>query len=322
MTTVSAVIPAYRSGAFLERAVRSVLAQSAEVHQIFIVDDCSPDDTFDVACSLRELDPRVVALQTPRNGGPGPARQRGIDAAATPLIAFLDADDEWHPTHLSRALQVLDSRADVVCTWASWETVPSGSPWDSLPDVEIAEEFDTWALLVQSPVVQSGAVARRETILAVDGFYADVRWCEDFCLWIRLNTAGVIAKLSGTSVRRHDHDAQISRQIGNMAAGRWQALQRFEAWGPKRWSQWSDERFSAAAQSAVDADVFHARANRSDEWLNAILLEAAKLTACQPRVRKWEVWRQRHWPVERALMRAYDSLPVAIRSALRRVRSA
>jgi glycosyltransferase involved in cell wall biosynthesis len=322
VTRVTAVIPAYRASDFLERAVRSVQAQTVPVARIAVVDDWSPDDTLAVARRLAVADPRVMALQTPKNGGPGPARQVGVDAADTEFVAYLDADDEWHPEHIARALAILDARPDVVCTWGSYEQSHVGSDWETFGPAEIKETVDSWSLIRESYVVQSGAVARRAAVLAIGGNYPDVRWCEDYCLWTRLSTQGVIANVTGATVRRHDHEAQISRQFAKMSTGRWEAVQRFEQWAPTHFAGWNADTFRRAAVDALDLDIGHARANRSSEWLDAVLAGAARIDACADRAAYWVAWRQRHWPVQRTLLHVYDRLPEPMLSLLRRLRPA
>jgi teichuronic acid biosynthesis glycosyltransferase TuaG len=95
---VSVVIPCFRCGATIGRAVVSVAGQTQKPVEILLVDDASEDDTLSV---LEELVcayagwVRVIALA--HNLGPAGARNAGWEAATQPYVAFLDADDSWHP---------------------------------------------------------------------------------------------------------------------------------------------------------------------------------------------------------------------------------
>lgn len=109
---VSVIIPAYKAAAFVAKAVDSILAQDHAPIEIIVVDDCSPDDTAGA------LKPHVDAgqvrlIRQERNQGVAVARNTGIRASSGAFIAFLDADDLWLPHHLSRALSVLQSHADI-----------------------------------------------------------------------------------------------------------------------------------------------------------------------------------------------------------------
>src|SRR4051794_32304698 len=92
---VSVVIPAYRRPGMVERALRSVLAQTRRPAEVIVVDDASGDDTGARAAALGA---RVITHE--RNSGRGATRNRGIAAASQDWIALLDCDDEWLPRHL------------------------------------------------------------------------------------------------------------------------------------------------------------------------------------------------------------------------------
>ena len=93
MSSVSLIIPCYNSAATLERAVDSGLTQN-ELLEIIIVDDCSTDNTLEIARKKQLHDDRIQIIQTERNAGPGAARNQGIEKAKGKYVCFLDHDDE------------------------------------------------------------------------------------------------------------------------------------------------------------------------------------------------------------------------------------
>ena len=105
---ICAVIPAHNSQATLGRALESVRAQTMPVSQLVVVDDASTDSTSEVARSYQGLNVEVVRMD--KNVGAAAARNRGVTAANTELVAFLDADDEWLPTKLEKQAQVIAAR--------------------------------------------------------------------------------------------------------------------------------------------------------------------------------------------------------------------
>lgn len=99
---ISVVIPAYNAAAYLAEALDSVARQRRPAAETIVVDDGSSDDSASLA---RRFGVRVI---TQPNRGVAQARNAGIVAATQPWIAFLDADDRWHPERLAAQWQALE----------------------------------------------------------------------------------------------------------------------------------------------------------------------------------------------------------------------
>src|SRR4051812_7491732 len=100
---VSVIIPTYNSGALLVQALDSVLAQTCVPEQIIVVDDGSQDDTAE---RMARYAGRVHYVSQ-RNQGVSAARNRGMQEAGEEWVAFLDADDVWHPRKIELQWHVL-----------------------------------------------------------------------------------------------------------------------------------------------------------------------------------------------------------------------
>lgn len=111
---VSVVIPVFKAGRFLRRGVESVLAQ-AEVREVILVEDGSPDDSLDVGQRLAAEHPgRVRLFQHPDGGnhGAGASRNLGAEIATSRFLAFLDADDYYLPGRFVRDAEVFAAHPD------------------------------------------------------------------------------------------------------------------------------------------------------------------------------------------------------------------
>ncbi|WP_417530271.1 glycosyltransferase family 2 protein [Marinobacter lipolyticus] len=102
MVPVSVVIPCFKSSDVICRALDSVYEQTLSPQEVIVVDDYSNDGTLQLleslVCEYGAGWLKVIA--SPENGGPGTARNLGWDAAKGEYVAFLDADDAWHPRKL------------------------------------------------------------------------------------------------------------------------------------------------------------------------------------------------------------------------------
>ena len=113
---LSVVIPAYNAEATITRCVRSVLSNRDVALEVIIVNDGSRDDTGTICDALAQADPRVRVVHK-QNGGPGAARNTGMENAAGKYLAFVDADDTVAADMYRRMLSVMEQEnADcVVC---------------------------------------------------------------------------------------------------------------------------------------------------------------------------------------------------------------
>lgn len=107
---ISVVIPAYNAGAFISRAIESVLAQTSRAAEIIVVDDGSTDDTAEQAQKYGDQ----VRYIYQENVGASAARNTGIKAARYEWIAFLDGDDEWLPQKLQHQIDLLQRNPELI----------------------------------------------------------------------------------------------------------------------------------------------------------------------------------------------------------------
>lgn len=115
MPAVSVIIPSYNHAHFLKDAIESVLHQTFQNFEIVVVDDASTDNTSKV---IKEFnDPRLHYIVHPKNMGLSATRNTGIKAATGDLIAFLDADDWFHPEKLELHFDYLQQNPDIDVTY-------------------------------------------------------------------------------------------------------------------------------------------------------------------------------------------------------------
>ncbi|NLZ30356.1 MAG: glycosyltransferase family 2 protein, partial [Methanomicrobiales archaeon] len=103
MPEVSVVIPLYNKAPYIARALSSIIAQTRQDFEVIVIDDGSTDGGEEIVRGFD--DPRIRVIRQ-ENRGVSAARNRGIEAARADFIAFLDADDEWMPTHLGALLRL------------------------------------------------------------------------------------------------------------------------------------------------------------------------------------------------------------------------
>lgn len=268
---VSVVIPAFRAGAFLEAAVRSVQTQTRPAHEIIVVDDESPDGTFALAQRLG-----VIALRTGTNGGPAKARNIGARAATGDVVAFLDSDDYWDSDHLE-VIGTLAKRFPEAGVFFSNVRIIGGLGGERRTDIAEGVALDVSAEIpLRNCVPQTTAAVRRALFEQVGGYDEVERLSEDYDLWLRLSriTKFVCTHKVTGNYRVHDGQLTSDSARANLAQAqtrvRARMLQRLVAEGApdvpafrqaalQAWVTLLEEAWYYGDQHALDAALEVAR---------------------------------------------------------------
>ena len=105
---VSVITAVYNSSSTLRETVESVVAQDYDNWELLLIDDCSADDSKEIMEKLASTDHRIRCLYNDKNSGVALTRNHGIREADGRYIAFLDSDDTWDDTKLSRQLRFME----------------------------------------------------------------------------------------------------------------------------------------------------------------------------------------------------------------------
>ena len=201
MTTadVTVVVPAKDRAHLLGRALASVAVQSLSPRAVVVVDDGSTDATAAVA---RAHGAEVIRLE--RSGGSGPARNRGIEAARTSWVAFLDSDDTWDPDHLGSLMAHTAGHVLVTAPGRRGHRTV-GNALGRNVSLNPLSLLDPGAM-----VFTSGTAASRDALLAA-GLFRPLPRAQDLDMWLRLLEQGPGLALGRPSVTYVTHDTQVSR---------------------------------------------------------------------------------------------------------------
>jgi glycosyltransferase involved in cell wall biosynthesis len=156
----SVVLPTYNRAHHLPQAIESVLGQTYADWELLVVDDGSTDDTETVVRGYQDARIRYLSRE---NGGPGAARNTGLEAATGDYIAFLDSDDAYLPHHLATFAQQIGQAADhpaVYHAYILYET-PDGKQRKQ-PIVRTHESRPHLYLMLDAGMFPTSTVIHRE----------------------------------------------------------------------------------------------------------------------------------------------------------------
>jgi len=181
--TISVVIPCFNSAKTIERALRSVEHQTTKPHEVLIVDDASSDNTVSIIEQFARtslLNIRVIKQSV--NGGPSVARNTAWNVATSEFIAFLDADDQWHPQKLELQLGVmLDNRT---CVMSFHDHLfGSSEQFETLPYAPTTSQATLHNYLVRNRSATPTVMLRAAV---TERFTSTKRYAEDYLLWMTI----------------------------------------------------------------------------------------------------------------------------------------
>ena len=232
---VSIIIPTYNRSHILNRAVQSVLLQTLSNFEIIIINDGSTDATVDYVNKL--LDQRIRFINLQQNYGASYARNIGIMYAYAELVAFLDSDDEWHPTKLESQLTLLNISADpdvsiIYCLHNV--LVNREGTIDLFSSTSKIYEGDIYENLLKGgyeSLTTSTLLIKRSCLIKIGGFDPSLPSFQDADLLLRLAKAGNhFLAVNETLVNKYRDTQQLS--IGNDLIAKSKGFEIFQQrWG-------------------------------------------------------------------------------------------
>ncbi len=213
---VSVVIPLYNKASCIERALRSVLAQTYADFELIVVDDGSSDGGGEVV--RRVGDPRI-RLVVQENAGVSAARNRGVAEARTELVALLDADDEWAPTFLENALEAMGRFPEAVAVFGNYvrtDTMAAGMALDEAGPPMLVDDLYRFHLNHDTVMCASCVLVRRTAMLQASGFPVGRKVGEDLDSWFRLACVGKAVVLPEILATYHTGVGICTTAVGNM----------------------------------------------------------------------------------------------------------
>lgn len=187
---VTVVMPAFNAEATITQAIESVLAQSYEHIELIVIDDGSCDGTPEILSNYGDSI-TVIRQQCRHVEGLGATRNRAAASGSGKWIAFIDADDVWHPDKIRLQLAAaVDTGADVV--FSNARNIGSDRVREQAYSVDSRPHGDTFSLLVRDNFIfTSSVMLTRTAFVAVGGFTTRSDVVQDWDLWLRLSANGM-----------------------------------------------------------------------------------------------------------------------------------
>lgn len=193
MAPVSVIIPCFRCAHTIERAAESVLNQTMLPQELILVEDNSQDSngTLGILKKIQDSNTgpvKVIILPLRKNVGAGEARNVGWETATQDYIAFLDADDSWHPEKISYQYKWMKNHPEfgLSCHLSVVADSPQHREWVG-KRIGI-RDIRRLPMLFRNQIPTRTVMARRSL---EQRFPAGIRYAEDYRLWLTMLSKGV-----------------------------------------------------------------------------------------------------------------------------------
>ncbi|MFO1257175.1 MAG: glycosyltransferase [Gammaproteobacteria bacterium] len=224
---ISIIMPCYNAQKTLPETLNSIPRQSYSNWELIAIDDGSKDKTLKLLNDFRDRYPKQVKIISHPNQGQVKSKNRGLEIAQGSFIAFMDADDLWHPQKLNSQLTYMLEHAEIGLCYTNGEYIDEASnhtgPIGINPRLsgQCLHEF-----LMGNAIVASSVMIKKEIISQVGYFDESLTACENWELWTRISSISEIGVIDESLVyyRRHSHN--MSHNIEKMKRNRILVIQK------------------------------------------------------------------------------------------------
>ena len=226
----SVIIPLYNKAPYIEKAIRSVAAQTCQEFELIVIDDGSTDIAAPqppkggVIISYSDIEALIGEkgfLLKQSNSGVSNTRNIGVKLAKYDHIAFLDADDWWAPTYLEEMKALITQYPEAGIYGSSYFKVKNGKYIPANIGVEagfqngLINYFQVYAKTLWMPLWTGATILRKDVFNENNGFKPSLKLGEDFDLWARVAIKYPVAFLNKPLAYYNQDVDQANRAIGN-----------------------------------------------------------------------------------------------------------
>lgn len=220
---VSVVIPTFNRAKVIDRAIKSVLAQTYKHIEVVVIDDGSSDSTQEIVSKFKGI--KYFKIE---NSGVSCARNIGVSKCLGDYIAFLDSDDEWVSDKIELQLEYLIKNPSVKIVYANEKWIRNNEVVQKKKHHEKLSGLIFSKCLDQCFIGPSSVLMEKTLFDSFGGFDADYEVCEDFELWLRVSFRNYIGLVDQELVIKYGgHDDQLSMKYPAMDYWRIKALYKF-----------------------------------------------------------------------------------------------
>ena len=186
---VSVLMGIYNCADTLEEAVDCIINQTYDNWELIMCDDCSSDNTLEVARKIAEKDNRIKVINNTKNLTLAPTLNHCFEEAKGVYLARMDGDDICDKDRFEKEVKVLNDHPEYAVVSSGMRFYDDDGVYGEIinPEEPTGEDF-----VRRSPICHAPCMMRAEALKMVGGYSDDpeVERIEDYDLWVRMYAEG------------------------------------------------------------------------------------------------------------------------------------
>jgi glycosyltransferase involved in cell wall biosynthesis len=234
---VGIILACYKPENYIFNTIDSILNQSYTNWNLYIVDDHTPDNSFNkVIDYCNNLKEKIIIIQLKRNARASGARMMAIEKTKVDLVAFIDQDDIWQKEKLEKQVAIFEKRSGVIAVHTNVEHIDNKSEKlvgradkennyrNNISSKNLNNREMAIELFKKNFIRFASSVVRRDKFLESGGFNVKLNGGEDEEFWVRFANYGDIYHLREKLTHRRIHENNVSskyrlpRKFGELKA--------------------------------------------------------------------------------------------------------
>lgn len=216
MPQISVIMGIYNCADTLEEAVDCIINQSFTDWELIMCDDCSSDNTYEIALKTAEKDSRIKVIKNEKNLTLAPTLNKCASVAKGKYLARMDGDDICSLDRFQKEIDVLNNHPEYAVVSCQMNLFDSEGVYRVIVHPDIPKPND---MIKRSQFCHAGCMMRKDVFDSICGYSEsmDYKRVEDYDLWTRMYKAGYI----GFNIQeplysmRDDRNALSRRTIKN-----------------------------------------------------------------------------------------------------------
>lgn len=210
---VSIILPTYNGARYIAAAIESVRAQTYTSWELIVLSDGSTDETASIVGEYGRNDARIIFVEHEQNLGIQKTLNKGLSLAKGTYIARIDDDDRWSaPDKLRQQVAYLEDHPDTVLVGTGAVVVDEYGTELFRYTLPQRDGDIRRALLGKNCFVHASVLFRKDAAVSCGGYSESIeqRHIEDYDLWLKLGTQGLVANLDMYGVTLIERSGSIT----------------------------------------------------------------------------------------------------------------